>query len=248
MEKSMATLTEVLRMKYLLGTWALGMTLSLMGCEIGKNSTRVQLVGYDVTSGYYRTSPQGLNLSYTINGTSGSQPAHIQNIPADMREIMSDPMLLLVEDPVAGTASLRNSEDTGIGVAGIRIDQKAGKVGKSASGYATFKNCLLEQEITYAGDILQLSPQTFNGFKIRGQLSFDYQLKYQITGVEQDCTEWLTNMKNCYADASVCETTSNTIVLEGFVHGLFDPYINANAFSVNAIPGVRNLQVDISYR
>lgn len=231
---------------------ALTTVLGFTGCEFGKNfgknGNRVELIGYDVTSGYYRTSPQSLNLAYTVNGASGSQAAHMQNTPSDMQEIMSDPMLLLVEDPVAGNASLRNSTDTGIGIGGIKINQKAGKLDRSSSGYATYKNCLLEQDVLYTGDILQLSPQTFNGFNIRGQLSLDYQLTYRITGVEQDCTEWFTKMKNCYSDANACETGNNTIVQEGFVHSLFDPFINAGAFNVNSIPSVRNLQVDISYR
>ncbi len=228
----------------LIATAALGLT----ACEVGKNSTRIELIGYDVSSGYYRTAPQSLNLSYKVNGVTGSQPALIQNIPGDMQEIMTDPMLVLVEDAISGATSLRNSADTGIGVAGLNLNQKSGKLGKSAAGYATFKNCRLDQNILYTGDILQLSEQIFNGFKIRGQLNLDYQLAYRITGVEQDCTEWLTNIRACYTDDTMCETGNNTIVQSGFVHSVFDPFVDSNAFSVNAIPGVRNLQVDISYR
>jgi len=223
-------------------------SLGLTACEVGKNSTRVQLIGYDVSSGYYRTAAQSLDLSYKVNGITGNQPTLVQNIPSDMREIMSDPMLVLVEEPISGATSLRNSADTGIGVAGLLLDQKTGKIGKSAAGYATFKNCRLDQAILYTGEILKLSEQIFNGFKTRGQLNLDYQLAYRITGVEQDCTEWLTHMQACYSDDTTWESGNNTIVQSGFVHGLFDPFVDSNAFTVNAIPSVRNLQVDISYR
>ncbi len=228
----------------LIASTALGLT----ACEVGKNSTKIELVGYDVSSGYYRTAPQSLDLSYKVNGVTLSQPALVQNIPIDMREIMTDPMLVLVEDPVSGATSLRNSADTGIGVAGLTLNQKSGKLGKSASGYATYKNCRLDQSILYDGDILKLSEQIFNGFKTRGQLNLDYQLAYRITGVEQDCIEWLSHMRDCYSDESQCEAGNNTIVQDGFVHSLFDPFVDSNAFTVNAIPDVRNLQVDISYR
>ena len=131
----------------LLTTLTALLTLGLTACEVGKNSTRIELIGYDVSSGYYRTAPQSLDLSYKVNGVTGAQSALIQNIPSDMREIMSDPMLVLVEEPISGAASLRNSADTGIGVAGLILNQKSGKIGKSASGYATFKNCRLDQAI-----------------------------------------------------------------------------------------------------
>lgn len=219
----------------------------LSGCEFGKNSSRTELIGYDTSSGYYRTNPQSLELTSTVSGSTTFRAGSIQSIPDELQEAISNPILVLVEDPVKGKGSIRNSSDTNIGYT-VNIQQNAGQITRSESGYATSYSCRLNQDITFDGDYVKLSETIENGFKIRGSLSLDYEIVYTLTGDDADCAEWLTRMKNCYSDLNACETGENSIVKSGFVHAIFDPYIESGSFTANQISDVRYLKLRASYR
>jgi len=217
----------------------------LSGCEFGRNDSKLELIGYDTSSGYYRTRPQSLDLVAQIAGQVISGSGSVQNIPEDLRSAISNPVLLAVNNPVNGAGAIINNADDQAGFPVI-VDQAAGKFARSASGYGTYKDCEVEQTNLVTGDYVKTSESVENGFTVRGNVGFDYDLQYIFSGSEPDCQEWLLKMENCYANDAACE--SSGIVNSDFVHLLFDAYVESGVFSASQIHAVEGVRFRASYR
>lgn len=217
----------------------------LSGCELGKNDSKLELVGYDTSTGYYRTQPQSLALVAQIAGEVVHGAGSIQNIPADLKATFTNPVLLVISNPVTGAGAILHHTDDRMGFTAT-IDQNSGKISKSAGGYAEYKDCMLDQTVIVNGDYVKLAETVENGFTVRGNVGFDYDLQYIFSGSEPDCREWLTKMENCYANDAACETSG--YVNSDFVHLLFDPYVDSGLFSASEIDSVEGIRLRASYR
>ncbi len=221
-----------------------GLALSFSACRV-KNEQSTQLYGYDTLSGQYATALQSVKATVKLKG----DPEKVASIPftyayKEVVQVMSDPILFYFEDPIKGTASIRNVSSTDRGFS-VNANAQSMAVFYSSAANVVVSGCRLTEDVTRQGG-LNASPGTRNGYQTRGFLRLDYGMEYSWTAATAttDCTEALTNFFSaCYQDASVCAEADYALI-----HSILDPFVLTGLLTVPEIEKLERVRLVMEYR
>ena len=222
--------------------------LALVGCEFG-NKNATQLSGYDVISGYYSTLPQSISFHAQIGtGAARNASGTVTQMPAFMKALMGNPVMLFFDNPISGDGSLRAHIDTTIGIA-TKIQDRVGTFGYSDSASGISSGCKLQQDTVNSGSFSQAAATSvIAGLTVRGKLTLDYTISTTLIGDDVDCDAMRAVFKSCYIDNVGCSTDNRSIFYRAFITGVFGPLINAGVMTDAEIGSARMVSYHAIYQ
>lgn len=214
------------------------------GCRFGNNN-ETKYKGYDLLSGYYSTEPHTYALKARTEGETSDRTKNeiVSKIPAVASDVLKNPIMVYFDDPLTGSATIRNPVDSSIGF-GIQLDADSSMFSASSHGAMdSGSGCTLDQVIQKAGSIAQYgTKKNVNGYSTRGSATVEYSIEYNFYGTDAACNSWLdTVFYTCYSTASCDEAWTS------LAHFVFDPFVDSGIITATEIKKARYLRFVATY-
>jgi|GEM_PF-5577335 len=207
-------------------------------CEFG-NKQKITLEGYDLISGYYTTAFQSLSLTVKFQ----NQPPYQQDLgPTWLKPswdfIMASPVLLYFDEPTANRGTLRSSQDTSAGFSlSINPDLKTFSLSGSRDLY--YRDCTWTYSVNGQGAFRDVNGSPIvSDLQTRGSLNVILTERHQWRGNDADCTEWLSNFRDCLLQLSPSCMESDV----DFAREILATPFDAGMVTGASIPQIREIE------
>jgi hypothetical protein len=234
--------------------------LSLSGCVFGNhtvsgpvNNPLSGILG-DTISGYYATEPQTYQVSATVGGTTATEDASINYLPAQITDQFTNPIAFKIAG--SGVAELFNPLDESDGFEFTYNTGNSFNFGGTWTSAPLWDStqCTLTQNVVIQGEFepLGTTPITEtldgNAIPITGRMTMSLQIQYSIEGTT--CTNSLQEMYNCYQNVTTCMGSDSNTQLgnQQVVDSLFNPFIQSGAMTPADIETVTGMTAQIQYQ
>lgn len=216
------------------------------GCRLG-NHVESQPSPAQV-SGYFQSQPQSLTF-YTTHTSSQTASAPVNQIPAQVALVMTNPVAFILDDAATGAAYLAASDSSGYA---LPIYYNAGEtlsyVG-STSPQVLWEDpaCTTLLQVEESGKLTRFGePQTFLDFPTVGRAAATIRITRVIEGT---CGPTMAELAGCYGDANACGGSSpeENADLQASVIDFFAPYIAAGTMTAADIPDVQGMAYEARY-
>ncbi len=228
--------------------------LSLSGCRVGNHvepsSQAVAQSNPDKISGYYETQPQHLNYCATVAGQVTCSETTVNNIPAEIAKVMTNPVILVMSDLNSGAAEIVDTktnrsylpvtalEDGTLSMIGM------GNPGSFFGSTECFSQLFVKEVGSFNKN--QGSGRMFGDHEISGRIQLSIKIVETLQG---NCTDWLTALRDCYADETKCggKTPAEDADTQNQIQSIFGPYIDAQALTIDQIPDLSVMTYEVVY-
>ncbi len=225
---------------------ALAASVFFTGCRFG-NYVEAQPSEPQV-SGYFQSQPQSLTF-YTTHTTSQQTSAPVNQIPAQVALVMTNPVAFILDDPATGASYLAASDASGYALPIYYDPGEALSYVGSTSPQVLWEDaaCTTMLQVEESGQLTRFtSPQVLGDFQTVGRVRATIRITRVIEGT---CAATLTALANCYGDLAQCggSSPSENAALQASVIDFFAPYITAGTMTAADIPNVQGMAYEARY-
>ena len=237
------------------GALALVASVVLGGCKFGNYGGDDRKPQGDPLTGYYGTAAQTLTFCAAPSATNCVASA-VNRVPAEIEQVMSDPVGFLLENEATGQAKLVDSRGSGSVVpVFLDADKKRFSFLGSSAEIPIFSwtleevgGCTRQLYLQAEGALSSVDagkPVT-QAVSLKGRLGVKLELTYLFAG---GCADDLAAARACYLSSADCGGADpvENASRQREVQELFNPYIQSGALTVAEIGTAEAVAYTVEY-